>query len=197
MKRTRLVASEFLLALLLLSIPAVSSSKDANPTAGRPAPQISSVHTIQGVMPAGNDTGGGVVGSESQPAPSANSPLATGFAGLSYGMTYACGSGFPCTNRATPPDVQIAAGPNYIVEMVNIFYGVWTKQGALVKVSGLASLWGSGSDYIGDPKVLYDPQSGRRFASMLDVSQRSLRVRPSASDEPSGSCHSYACAPSA
>ncbi len=191
MKRTRLVASEFLLALLLLSIPAVSSSKDANPTAGRPAPQISSVHTIQGVMSAANDTGGGVGGSESQPAPSANSPLATGFAGLSYGMTYACGSGFTCTNRATPPDVQIAAGPNYIVEMVNIIYGVWTKQGALVKVSGLASLWGSGSDYIGDPKVLYDSQSGRWFASLLDVSQGSVRVGASASDDPTGSWHTY------
>src|SRR5712691_9902468 len=191
MKRTRLVASEVLLALLLLSIPAVSSSKDANPTAGRPAPQISSVHTIQGVMPAGNDTGGGMVGSESQTAPSANSPLATGFAGLSYGMTCACGSGFTCTNSAAPPDVQIAAGPNYILEMVNIFYGVWTKQGALVKVSGLASLWGSGSDYIGDPKVLYDSQSGRWFASLLDVSQGSVRVGASASDDPTGSWHTY------
>src|SRR5712691_1564987 len=191
MKRTRLVASEVLLALLLLSIPAVSSSKDANPTAGRPAPQISSVHTIQGVMPAGNDTGGGMVGSESQTAPSANSPLATGFAGLSYGMTYACGAGFTCTNRATPPDVQIAAGPNYIVEMVNIIYGVWTKQGALVKVSGLASLWGSGSDYIGDPKVLYDSQSGRWFASLLDVTQGSVRVGASASSDPTGNWYTY------
>src|SRR3989441_1795221 len=191
MKRTRLVASEFLLALLLLSIPAVSSSKDAHPTAGRPAPQISSVPTVQGVLSPGNDTGGGVVGSESQPAPSANSPLAAGFAGLSYGMTYACGSGFTCTNRATPPDVQIAAGPNYIVEMANIFYGVWTKQGALVKVSGLASLWGSGSDYIGDPKILYDSQSGRWFASLLDVSQGSVRVGASASDDPTGSWHTY------
>src|SRR3989449_2268368 len=191
MKRTRLVASEFLLAVLLLSNSAVSSSKDANPTAGRPAPLISSVHTIQGVISAANDTGGGVVGSESQPAPSANSPLATGFAGLSYGTSYACGAGFTCTDRATPPDVQIAAGPNYIVEMVNIVYGVWTKQGALVKVSGLASLWGSGSDYIGDPKVLYDSQSGRWFASLLDVSQGSVRVGASASDDPTGSWHTY------
>src|SRR3989454_4940014 len=191
MKRTRLVASEFLLAVLLLSNSAVSSSKDANPTAGRPAPLISSVHTIQGVISAANDTGGGVVGSESQPAPSANSPLATGFAGLSYGMSYTCGAGFTCTDRATPPDVQIAAGPNYIVEMVNIVYGVWTKQGALVKVSGLASLWGSGSDYIGDPKVLYDSQSGRWFASLLDVSQGSVRVGASASDDPTGSWHTY------
>src|SRR2546427_2646946 len=183
MKRTLLVASEVLLAVLLLSNSAVSSSKDANPAAGRPAPLISSVPTVQGVMSAGNDTGGGVVGSESQPAPSANSPLATGFAGLSYGMTYACGAGFTCTDHATPPDVQIAAGPNYILEMVNIFYGVWTKQGALVKVSGLASLWGSGSDYIGDPKVLYDSQSGRWFASLLDVSQGSVRVGASASDD--------------
>src|SRR5256712_4138003 len=191
MKRTRLVASEFLLAVLLLSNSAVSSSKDANPTAGRPAPLISSVHTIQGVISAANDTGGGVVGSESQPAPSANSPLATGFAGLSYGMSYTCGAGFTCTDRATPPDVQIAAGPNYIVEMVNIVYGVWTKQGALGKVSGLASLWGSGSDYIGDPKVLYDSQSGRWFASLLDVSQGSVRFGASASDDPTGSWHTY------
>src|SRR5712691_6455590 len=141
MKPTRPAASEVFLAVLLLSIPAFSSSKAANPTPGGPAPRISSVPTAQGVMSAGNDgTEGGLVGSESQPALSANSPVATEFTGLSYGMTYACGSGFTCTNRAAPPDVQVAAGPDYIVEMVNIIYGVWTKQGSLVKVSGLASL---------------------------------------------------------
>src|SRR6267143_6559164 len=191
MKRTRLVASEVFLAVLLLSIPALSSSKAANPTHGGPAPLISSVPTVQGVMSARNNGTGGGLGSESQPVPPANSPITTsGFPGLSYGETFACG-GFTCTNRATPPDVQVAAGPNHIVEMVNLIYGVFTKQGALVAVSGLASLWGTGTDYIGDPKVIYDSQSGRWFASLLDVSQGSVWVGASASNDPTGSWHTY------
>ncbi|TLX92752.1 MAG: hypothetical protein E6K96_10145 [Thaumarchaeota archaeon] len=191
MNRIRLVASEVFLAVLLLSIPAVSSSMAANPTAGRPAPLISSIPTVQAVMSAPNDgTAGGLVGSESQ-APSANSPITTFvFRGLSYDTTFACGAGL-CDFHAAPPDVQVAVSPDYIVEMVNIIYGVWTRQGALVKVSGLASLWGTASDYIGDPKILYDSQSGRWFASLLDVSQGSVWVGASASNDPTGSWYTY------
>src|SRR5439155_2323452 len=127
MNRIRLVASEVFLAVLLLSIHAVSSSMAANPTAGRLAPLISSIPTVQGVMSAPNEDGtaGGLVGSESQ-APSANSPITTSvFRGLSYDTTFACGAGL-CDFHAAPPDVQVAVSPNYIVEMVNIIYGVWT-----------------------------------------------------------------------
>src|SRR5437899_5789154 len=125
MKRTRPVAFEVFLAVLLLSILTVSSSMAANPTAGRPAPLISSIPTVQGVMSARNGgTGRGPLGSESHPAPSTHSPITTsGFAGLSYGETFGCGSGFTCTNRAAPPDVQVAVSPNYIVELVNVIYG--------------------------------------------------------------------------
>src|SRR5207245_1443214 len=85
----------------------------------------------------------------------------------------------------------VAVSPNYVVEMVNVIYGVWTKQGSPVTVSGLASLWVTGTDRIGDPKVLYDSQSGRWFASLLDVSQGSVMVGASASDAPAGSWHIY------
>jgi len=117
--------------------------------------------------------------------------VATSFTGLAYGLSYPCGSGFTCTNRAAPPDVQLAVSPNYVVEMVNVIYAVWTKQGALVKLSDLASLWRTGNDYIGDPKILYDGQSDRWFASLLDVTQAAVTVSVSASNDPTGNWYTY------
>src|SRR5712691_5154482 len=190
MKRIRLVASEVVLAVLLVSISTVSAVRGAGPGTGGPA---SSVPTVHGAMPARNGgEGGGRVASESPRVPSANSLITTsGFSGLAYGMTVSCGSGATCTNRAAPPDVQVAVSPNYIVEMVNVIWGVWTKQGSLVKASDLPSFWSVAGDYIGDPKVLYDSQSGRWFASLLDVTKASVMVGASASNDPTGSWYTY------
>lgn len=77
----------------------------------------------------------------------------------------------------TPPDVQIAVGPTEIMEMDNLQGGVWTKSG--MPVGGpfdLATFFGTGSDFISDPKVMYDPLSGRWIASILDGSQDSIKI---------------------
>jgi len=87
--------------------------------------------------------------------------------------------------------VQVAVGPTYVVEMVNVVYGVWTKLGVQVAVTGLDSFWGTGNDHIGDPKILYDGQSGRWFASILDVTQEEVMVGVSASNDPTGNWYRY------
>ncbi len=69
----------------------------------------------------------------------------------------------------SPPDVILAVGPTQVVEMVNLAEEIWTKQGTSVTTVGLSTFFGSGTDFLSDPKVLYDNATGRWFASILDI----------------------------
>jgi len=78
-----------------------------------------------------------------------------------------------------PPDVQVAAGPGFVVEMVNLAAQVWrTSAGSAsqpVQTIGLESFFRSaGSDRLTDPRVLYDTLSGRWFASVSDIDGSSV-----------------------
>lgn len=89
------------------------------------------------------------------------------------------------TGGSSPPDVQFAAGPSYVMEMVNVHGDIWTKSGSLVSSFSLSGFFGTGLDYIGDPKVLYDASSGRWFATISDISTGGFRLAVSASSDPS------------
>ncbi len=66
----------------------------------------------------------------------------------------------------TPPDTQIAAGPDSLLEMVNSSGSVWTKSGSLVKIFDLNKFFPVPAGYtFSDPRVLYDAISSRWFAS--------------------------------
>ena len=88
-----------------------------------------------------------------------------------------------------PPDVQVAAGPTDVVEMVNLVMGVYTKQGAQVSMSSLVTLFNSGSDFISDPKVQYDAASARWFATVTDVTRGQVLMAVSGSSDPTASWH--------
>jgi hypothetical protein len=110
-----------------------------------------------------------------------------GFNGTNETNTYA--QGFP-------PDVQIAAGTNYLMEMVNTEGAIYTKQGALAQPGiNLASFFSfRSSDNITDPKVLFDPLSGtngRWFASISDVSNFTAKIAVSDSNDPTGTWHVF------
>jgi Divergent InlB B-repeat domain len=109
----------------------------------------------------------------------------TSFVGLHYGY-----NGF-LWNGAAPPDVQIAAGTSNVVEMVNLLGAVFTKQGSTVSTFSLASFFGTGSDYITDPKILYDTGSGRWFATLEDGSTESIHLAISASSDPTSNWYFY------
>jgi hypothetical protein len=70
-------------------------------------------------------------------------------------------------NGVTPPDTQLAVGPNDVIEMVNNFAEVWTRTGTFVTFGSLRSLFGVPvtNDGESDPRVTYDAGSGRFFAS--------------------------------
>jgi hypothetical protein len=92
----------------------------------------------------------------------------------------------------TPPDVQVAAGSGFVVEMVNLAAEVWqTSGGQPVPVSTrpLGALFQSGTNALTDPRVLYDAVSGRWFASVSDLDASAVLLAVSDTNDPSGSWH--------
>ena len=71
--------------------------------------------------------------------------------------------------KCVPPDVQVATGPNHVVEMVNTQGEFFTKQGHSIQNFTLSLFFNTGSDFLSDPKVMYDASSGRWFASIIDI----------------------------
>jgi hypothetical protein len=89
-----------------------------------------------------------------------------------------------------PPDVTVAAGPGFVVEMVNLAESVWRTGGGtppqLVQTRDLAVFFGSDSDRLTDPRVLFDAASGRWFASISDVDRQDVLLAVSTTSDPTG-----------
>ncbi|MDQ6864782.1 MAG: hypothetical protein M3044_13280 [Thermoproteota archaeon] len=101
-------------------------------------------------------------------------------------------------NCCIPPDVQLAAGTKYVVEMVNLDGAIYTKNGTLVKSFGLQFLFNPTvkglqglQDALSDPVLLFDSTSGRWFASISDITAHSIRVAVSITDDPTGTWRVY------
>ena len=84
-------------------------------------------------------------------------------------------------NLQEPPDTQVAVGPTWVLEMVNSLGQVYDKTGATYpQATGTFGLYGffdiaffsqqffNNEQFIPtDPRVLYDPSTGRFYASIL------------------------------
>jgi hypothetical protein len=90
-----------------------------------------------------------------------------------------------------PPDVQVAAGPRHVVELVNLQGEVWLKKGLSAKEFSLAQFFNSGSDDISDPRIIYDNASKTWFASILDRTTDSVKLAVSMTDDPLGTWSVY------
>ncbi len=104
------------------------------------------------------------------------------------GLTDAAGGGYD------PPDAQVAAGPGFVVEMVNLAERVWrTDTGApqLVQTIPLSVLYGTGTDGLTDPRILWDASSGRWLASISDEGQGGVMLAVSQSADPTGDWSVY------
>ncbi len=87
----------------------------------------------------------------------------------------------------TPPDVQVAAGPSDVMEMVNLQGKIWDKNETVIRGPfDLTNFFGTGSDFVSDPKVLFDTQSNRWFSSITDVSTSNVLVAVSTTADPTG-----------
>ena len=70
----------------------------------------------------------------------------------------------------TPPDPQLAVGPDHIVEFVNVVGRIFDKSGTALQTFALANFFGvpPGHDDF-DPKIIYDALSQRWFASYVSL----------------------------
>lgn len=63
-----------------------------------------------------------------------------------------------------PPDVQVAAGPSHVMQVVNTVYAVYNKQGVLLKQFTMPDFFDAyGNCNYGDPRLVFDTQSSRWF----------------------------------
>ncbi|HWM50447.1 MAG TPA: hypothetical protein VNO76_03765 [Thermoplasmata archaeon] len=86
----------------------------------------------------------------------------------------------------TPPDVQVAVGPSHILEAVNVNLGVYSKQGTSITSYSLSTLFGTGSDFISDPRIIYDRGTSRWFLTVVDVSTGQVVIAVSKTPDPLG-----------
>jgi hypothetical protein len=95
-----------------------------------------------------------------------------------------------------PPDVALAAGPGFVMELVNLAARTWrTGTGAPQQIAtqALNDFFHAGNDRLTDPRILYDTQSGRWFASISDIDTNSVLLAVSSATDPSSgwSLYSY------
>ena len=91
------------------------------------------------------------------------------------GSTVTLGANFSGSDSALaggvfPPDSDGAIGPGHFVELVNGVYRVYDETGAVVQQSSDAEFWAAAGVPFSpfDPRVIYDPDSGRWFAAALN-----------------------------
>jgi hypothetical protein len=91
---------------------------------------------------------------------------------------------------ADPPDVQVAAGSGYVVEVVNTAMRVWlTTEGVPARLSTrpLGAVFGHATDDLTDPRILYDAPSARWFMSVSDLAAHAVLLAVSAGSDPAES----------
>lgn len=110
------------------------------------------------------------------PFPASLTP-ATAWDGVDYNQT--------CSG-CLPADAQIASNSEYVFEMVNGSYAVWTITGTLLTSNTLDTLFSAGSDPLTDPQVRYDTTTLRWFASADDLHNDQVLYGASETSDPTG-----------
>ncbi len=96
----------------------------------------------------------------------------------------------PCS--CSPPDAIVAAGPGHVFEMVNLAGKILDKTGNVVKNTfALATLFLIPTDSMSDPYLVFDPSSGRWFASVVDITNGRVQFAVSATSDPTGTWTIY------
>ncbi|MDP6158963.1 MAG: hypothetical protein QGI74_08820 [Phycisphaerales bacterium] len=99
----------------------------------------------------------------------------------------------------TPPDPDLAAGPNHVVEVVNGGIAGYTHSGQLVfqdEIEDSYGFWGEvgATSFVFDPEVVYDQRSNRFFAMANERSGGGgsyFLLAVSENSSPAGAWHKY------
>jgi hypothetical protein len=102
------------------------------------------------------------------------------------------GLNFVSSGGFIPPDTQVAAGPNHIMEVVNTHAKIWTKQGTPINDFSLQAFFATnlGENPI-DPKIMYDATSGRWFATAFVKDTSTVHLAISLTSDPTGEWYLY------
>lgn len=98
------------------------------------------------------------------------------------------------TSAVDPPDMGLAAGPGFVVQMVNLAVRIWsTTSGTptVVKTEQLSDFFGASADNLTDPRVEYDAASGRWFASLSDIVAPAVLLAVSKTGDPTGAWSTF------
>ena len=140
-------------------------------------------------LKAEHKTGGGGVVPEALAGVASTGPTVLG---KIPGLQQPEGAGF------YPPDSQVAAGPAHIAEAVNLQVRIWTKDSPPVLVTtfdigDFLSFLGVDDSILTDPKLRFDPQSGRWFLAVIayPVPTGAFILAVSTSDDPTGEYNVY------
>ncbi len=85
----------------------------------------------------------------------------------------------------TPPDPTGAIGPTRYVELINLRFGIYDRNGGLISGGTLADLTGVADD-LSDPQILWDPQTQHFYYVVLDFTTNEFAVGWSKDDSPNG-----------
>jgi hypothetical protein len=135
--------------------------------------------------------------------PAASDSLAAPFVQVGQNFT---GSTSGVNSDATPPDTEGAAGPRYFVELINGRFSVYEKSTATrVQTKTDLQFWQAAGITFGstlaitDPRILFDSDSQRWFACMVDFNSTSRKMSGnrfllavSASADPTGPWSGFA-----
>src|SRR5712691_5285100 len=99
----------------------------------------------------------------------------------------------------TPPDPQLAIGPNHVFEMINIIGRIYNKSGGTVQTFTLRNFFGVPAGWRDtDPKIIYDAASQRWFASYVSFIDNAsgsdfarLHLAVSQTSDPTGAWNIY------
>jgi hypothetical protein len=110
--------------------------------------------------------------------------------------------GIPNVNGVYPPDTDGAVGPDHYMQMINLSFAIWDKEGNKIfgpvdnstLWDGFVGPWTGSND--GDPIVLYDSEADRFVASQFAIQRPNGKsyelVAVSATGDPLGEWYRYA-----
>lgn len=100
-------------------------------------------------------------------------------------------------NTLTPPDTDGAVGPNHVMTMLNSQVRIQDRSGTIISTVTLSNWWAtkvSGITFPFDPRLLYDPVSGRWIATagaQPATTSSAILVAVSQTTDPTGSWYVF------
>ncbi|HEX9094025.1 MAG TPA: hypothetical protein VF902_08580, partial [Coriobacteriia bacterium] len=93
-----------------------------------------------------------------------------------------------------PPDPTSAIGPNSYIELINLRYGIYGRDGALLNEGDLGALTLFPVNELSDPQIVWDPTSQLYYYLVLDFYNSAYAFGYSKSSDPRSAddfCHYY------